>query len=169
MSATLQRDQAISLAKTHPRLALEKARSVSEPWFRAQALSWVARFTDGDPVSIAKQAAKAAAECGDDYQRSAVRSWEIAALAEREFASEAKKALEEALKLARAVQPASSRSEALFQLLQAAFAVGETEAGKVNSILADSCPAGEHWRCKRARRDALMMIRGEFQPRKFFG
>jgi len=36
-------------AHTRPRL-----EAVSEPWFRAQALAWVARFTDSDPVAIAK-------------------------------------------------------------------------------------------------------------------
>jgi hypothetical protein len=168
MSATLQRDQAGALAKTNPKKALDKARTVSEPWFRAQALSWVARFTDADPVSVARQASKAASECDDDYKRSAVRSWEVAALAEREFTSEARTALNEALKVARTVQPISSRSEALFHLFQAAFAISDSEAGKVNSILTDTCPADAHWRCKRAIRDAAKMINGELQPRKFF-
>lgn len=168
MSVTLQRDQACALAKANPQKALEKAHSVSEPWFRAQALSHVARFTDADPSAIARQAAKAASECDDDYKRSAVRSWEVAALAERNLASEAKKALDDAVKVARSVQPISSRSEALFHLLQAAFAIGKAEAHKVNSILIDACPAAEHWRCKRAIRDAAKMISGEIQPRRYF-
>lgn len=168
MSATLQRDQASALAKTNPKKALEKARSVSEPWFRAQALSWVARFTDGDPVAIAKQAAKSAAECDDDYKRSAVRAWEIAALAERGFTSEAKRALNQAVKIARTVQPTSSRSEALLDLFQAAFSIDHTEAEKVQLILGETCPPSEHWRCKRANRYAATMVSGENEPRKFY-
>ena len=168
MTATLQRDQAIKLAKVNPREALEKARSVSEPWFCAQALSWVARFTEDDPVPIATQAAKAAFECVDDYQRSAVRSWEIAALAERKCLERAKKSLREALKLAQRVQPLSSRSEALLLLLQAAFAIRRDEAIVVNSTLIDSCPVAEHWRCKRAVKYAGQMMGGELQPRNFF-
>ena len=168
MSATLQRDQATALAKTDPKKALEKARSVGEPWFRAQALSWVARFTDGDPGAIAAQAAKAALECDDDYKRSAVRSWEIAALAERDCKSKAKRSLEEAIRLARSVHPPSSRSEAIFSLLQAAFAIGEGEVRTVYSTLVESCPASEHWRCKRAIRDATKMINGQLKPRAFF-
>lgn len=168
MSATLQRDQATSLAKINPKMALEKARTVSEPWFRAQALSWVARFTDADPVEVAKQAAKAASECDDDYKRSAVRSWEVAALAERDFKSEAQNALNEAIRVARTVQPISSRCEALFQLFQAAFSIVEDDASKANTVLIDSCPTAEHWRCKRAVRDAAKIMKGELQPRKFF-
>jgi len=168
MSATQQRDQAIALAKSNPQKALEKATRVLEPWFRAQALSWVARFTEGDPLPIVRKAAKSASQCDDDYKRSAVRSWEVAALAERDLTFEAKKALTSAVKLAKTVEPISSRSEALFNLFQAAFAIGDAEARMVYSILADTCPAGEHWRCERARRDAALIINGKGKPRKFF-
>ena len=168
MSPTQQRDQTIKLAKISARKALEKARLISDSWFRAQALSWVARFTEDDPIPIATQAAKAAAECVDDYQSSAVRSWEIVALTERTCPERAKKSLREALKLAVRVQPLSSRSEALLLLLQAAFAIHRDEAVVVHSTLIDSCPVTEHWRCKRAVKFATQIIDGELQPRKFF-
>ena len=168
MSATLQRDQASQLAKTDPKKALEKARQVSEPWFRAQALSWVARFTDGDPIAIAVQAAKAASECDDDYKRSAVRAWEVAALAERDLLPQAGKALKAAVKLAKNVQPLSSRSEALFILMQAAVSIGRDEAVAVFEDLKSACPEGGHWRCKRAVRDAEKMLTGELAARPFY-
>jgi len=168
MSATHERGHAIKHAKTDPRKALEKARLVSEPWFRAQALSWVARFTDGDPIAIAAEAATAASEADDEYKRSAVRSWEITALAERDCPEEAKKSLSEAVERARTIQPISSRSEALFLLIQAACSITREQAVIVKEVLDSSCPAREHWRCKRARRDAQKLIDGEMEPRKFF-
>jgi len=168
MSAALQRDQASQLAKTKPKKALEKARQVSAPWYRAQALSWVARFTDGDPIEIAVQAAKAASECDDDYKRSSVRAWEVAALAERDLLPQAKKALKAAVKLAKNVQPISSRSEALFILMQAAVSIGRDEAVEVFEDLKSACPEGEHWRCKRAVRDAEKMLTGELAARSFY-
>jgi hypothetical protein len=168
VSATLQRDHACTLAKSNPKKAFAQARKVNEPWFRAQALSWVARFTDGDPVAVASEAAKAARECEDDYKKSAVRAWEIAALAERNCAKEARKSLSDALTLAKCVEPMSSRSEALFLLLQAAFTIGRNEAKTVYEILRASCPVDEHWRCKRAFRDGGKMISGELEPRPFF-
>jgi len=167
MSATHQRDHASTLAKSNPTKALAQARNVKEPWFRAQALSWVARFTD-DPVAVALEAAKAARECEDDYKKSAARAWEIAALAERGCMVEARKSLNEALALGKSVSPISSRSEALFLLLQAAFRIGPDQAKKVYEILSASCPAQEHWRCKRAVRDSGKMISGELEPRRFF-
>jgi len=168
MSATLQRDQASRLAKSNPKKALDTARKVNEPWFRAQALAWVARFSDGDTVSIASEAAKAAGECGDDYKKSAARAWEIAALAERGCLSEARKHLSEVLKRAKDVRPASSRSEALLLLLQAAFKIGRKEAEKVYETLRTSCSPDDHWRCKRAIRDGGKMVSGELEPRPFF-
>ena len=128
----------------------------------------MARFTDGDSVAIACEAAKAARECEDDYKKSAVRAWEIAALAERDCKREARESLNDALALGRCVEPMSSRSEALLLLLQAAFRIGRDEAERVYEILRVSCPVDEHWRCKRAVRHGGKMLSGELEPRPFF-
>lgn len=168
MSVTNQRDHASTLAKSNPKKALALAHEIPEPWYRAQALAWVARFTDDDPIGIASQAAKAAKECEDNYTKSAVRAWEIAALAERDCVSEAQKGLSEALSLAKSIEPISSRSEAMLLLLQAAFAIDEKTAEKIFAVLKASCPVEEHWRCKRAARDGEKMISGKLRPRSFF-
>ncbi len=168
MSATLQRDQASALAKSNPKQALAKAKSVSEPWFRAQALSWVSRFTDADPLPIAKMAAKAASECDDEYKRSAVRAWEIAALAERNLEANARKALKAAVRVAESVHPMSSRSEALLLLFQAAYSISREDAAFVLGRLDASCREAEHWRCRRSRRDAHKMMEDGVAPRPFF-
>lgn len=168
MNATLQRDQAIKLAKTDALKALATANSVEDPWFRAQALSWVARFTDSAPEPIAAQAAEAAAACDDDYKKAAVRAWEIAALAERKCLAKAKNALQEALAIARRVQPSASRSEALLILMQAAFTIDRDTAANVSVQLTQCCPITDHWRCRRAARRASQMLEGKLEPRKFF-
>lgn len=168
MSATKQRDQAISLAKSHPEDALKQARQVSDPWFRAQALSWVARFTDGDVVAIAAEAAKAASEGKDRYQQNAVRAWEIAALAERQYTREARHRLRDILPAVQYIEPASSRSEALLLLLQAGAAIAGDDAANVYALMQASCPPEAHWRCKRALRDGGKMLSGALPPRPFF-
>lgn len=167
MSATLQRDQVTSLARSNPKEALERAGKIDDPWFRAQSLSWVARYTDLDPIVPARQAAKAAAACDDDYKRSAVRAWEITALAERGQLAEAAKILKVSVALAKSVHPVSSRAEALFLLLQAAFSISPASAAMVGSALETSCPP-EHWRIKRALRDTRKMLDGQLEPRPFF-
>jgi hypothetical protein len=168
MNATLQRDQAAELAKTNPSKALEKARKIQDPWFRAQALSWVARFHDDNPMGVADEAAKAASECDDDYKRTAVRAWEIAALAERTFVSEARAALKTALGQSRSITPLSSRSEALMLLLQAAFRISERDARMIGDELEVSCGRDAHWRCKRAVRDAKNLFARDLEARPFF-
>lgn len=168
MNATRQRDQVIQLAKIDARMALAKASSMVDPWFRAQSLSWVARFTDADPAPIAAKAAIAAAACDDNYKKSAVRAWEIAALAERNNFVNAKKALREAVELARQVQPSASRSQALLLLMQAAFMIDRDAAANVSVQLTQCCRIGDHWRCKRAASQASQMLEGTLEPRKFF-
>lgn len=168
MSATTQRDNVCNLAKLDPSEALTKARAISDPWFRAQALSWVARFTDSDPTPIALEATHAAASCDDNYKRSAVRAWEIAALAERELVSQARQALTEAIALAERANPPSSRSESFTLLMAAAFRLGEDDAMETYQRLIRSCAENDHWRCKRAIRDGKKMLTGALQPRTFF-
>lgn len=168
MGAALQRDRVIALTKSSPRKALDQARKVAAPWYRAQALAWVARFIDCDPTAVASEAATAARECEDDYKKSAVRAWEIAALAERNCKTEARKSLSDALALASCVEPISSRSEALFLLLQAAIRIGQADAKRAYDTLRASCLVDEHWRCKRATYEGGKMISGELEPRQFF-
>lgn len=168
MNATQQRDETGKLAKLYPRKALEKARGIRDPWFKAQALSWVARFTDGDPVSIAKQAAKAASECNDEYKKTAVRAWEIAALGERGHRVEARRALDRAMSQSKLVTPSPSRAEALTLLLHAAFRIGKSDARLVADELKAACGNEQHWRCKRAVRDADKLFTEELRPRSFF-
>ncbi len=168
ISATSERDRAIGLAKHRPDDALKLARAVSDPWFRAQALSWVARFTDADPIAIAAEAAKAAAEAHDQYQKCAVRAWEIAALAERNQFFEARRRLEEILSDVMNVEPASSRSEALLLLMQAGAKIAIVDAEKICELMNTSCRPEEHWRCKRALRHGALILSGKRTPRPFF-
>jgi len=168
MSPPEQRDHAVSLVKSSPKEALAVARQVKDPWFRAQALSWVARFTDGDPVSIAAEAANAAREGDDNYKKCAVRAWGIAALAERARIQEARQCLSEILKDVQKVGPASSRCEALLLLLQAGLKIDRKDADQVFKIMEASCRPEEHWRCKRALREGAKLISGEIPPRPFF-
>ncbi|MDD5056270.1 MAG: hypothetical protein PHQ60_00260 [Sideroxydans sp.] len=158
MSATSQRDQASNLAKQNSLEALKKARAILDPWFRAQALSWVARFTDGDPIKIASEAANAASLCDDEYKKVAVRAWEVAALAERQKFNEASKALHEAITESKMVSPNSSKAEALTLLLHASTQIGSNEAIVVSKSLISNCGDDSHWRCLRAILDAASIL-----------
>ena len=158
MTATLQRDKVSKLAKCDCAQALRVAREISDPWFRAQALSHVARFMVDDPCPIAHEAACAAQQCDDSFKRSAVRAWEIAALAERGRAEKARQTLHAAMTEALLTTPASSQSEALILLLHAAARIGLTETLFVAEVLRNVLSADTHWRCTRAVKDAVAII-----------
>ncbi len=168
MSSSAKRDLVNNLARSDPREALEVAREIYDPWYRAQAYSWIARFTDGSPLDAVSHAASAANACKDKYQKTGVRAWEIAALAERGYLTEARDALETALEYSREIPQLSSRAEALMLLLAAAYRIGNDMLVKVVQELRDSCGEDSHWRCKRAIKEASKIVSNELKPRKFF-
>jgi len=158
MSATKQRDAVARQAKTDTSAALQSARSIADPWFRAQALAYVARYSDAQPKQIADQAAAAAEECSDAYKQCAVRAWEIAALAERFENKAALARLKSVLSKIGTVFPPSSRSEALSMLLHAAARIGATAAEDVADIIVHISNNDSHWRCHRAAVDAIGVV-----------
>jgi len=168
MNSTHQRDRACRLAQRDPRKALELARQITDPWFRVQALAEILMHTPGDPGGVARLASDAAAECPDDYQRTAVRAWEIAALAGRDRMDEARQVLKAALRQSWSVTPSSSRAEALLLLLHAALRIGPQDAKRVFEDLACACAHDGHWRCKRALRMASLLRERKCEPRQFF-
>ena len=168
MNATQQRDQACRLAKQDTYEALARARQIQKPWFKAQALSWIARFTDGSPIGIAHEAMKAAKEGDDDYKKTAVRAWEIAALAERGRQPEARQALAEALTSSSSIAPLPSAAEALTLLLHASFRLERKDVELVAAQLKTTCGDSSHWRCTRALGDADKLLSGKLEPRTFF-
>lgn len=160
MSATLLRDQVGILAKTDFNRAHVKALSISDPWFASQALADVLRYCPPSSVAMVNtQFSKRADWCSDDYQRAAVRAWQVRALAERDLAALSKAALHRALEYARRAEPPASRSEALFLLFQAACPLGVDSAAPLVTMLAEiwrSQP--EQWRCARALVSALAIL-----------
>lgn len=166
--ATVLRDRSQELAKIDPQAALQLARAIDVSWYRSQALSWIARYSECEAIEIAMEAAAVAASGNDAYQRVAVRAWEIAALAERGLLEEAQRSLKDALVAAQLVEPRASRAEALILLLHAALHIGEAEGNHVFAELVSMCGGNCHWRCKRALRDAHKLCSGETKPRKFF-
>ena len=166
MTPTRYRDQVAQLAKTNVAKAAELAEKIDDPWFQAQAWSHLARRAD-KPLPFARKAAKAAAQGRDDYQKSAVRAWEIAALAERKLKLQARRSLSEALELAASVTPVSSKAESLLLLFQAALKISRQDAAEAAEILRKAC-SSSHWRAVRARKNVELMLNGELMPREFY-
>lgn len=166
MTPTRYRDEVAIVAKVDEAKAATIAAKITDPWFQAQAWSHVARYAK-TPINYARKAARSAGLGKDDYQRSAVRAWEIVALAERDLRQQARTSLIDAVNIASTVVQDSSRAESLFLLFQAAFKISRNDAENVAGILKTTC-SSDHWRAVRARKNANEMLRGEILPREFF-
>lgn len=166
MTPTIYRDEVAKLAKTDQTKAVNIAEKIKDPWFQAQAWAYVARHAD-KPLVYARKAAISASKGKDDFQRSAVRAWEVAALAERGFKIQASRSLGDAVSLALKVEQVSSRSEAIFLLFQAAFKISDKDTKLVADMFVNSF-SSMHWREVRVRKYIEEMLKGNSQPREFF-
>ncbi len=166
VTPTIYRDQVAQIAKTDTEAAAEIARKITDPWFEAQAWSHVARYADR-PLVFTRKASKAAAKTKDDYQRSAVRAWEVSALAEREYIDQARQVLSEAVELAQTIEHEGSKAEAIMLLFSAAFKISKSDAESVAKAFEVASPM-THWREKRAMKDIALILSGEHPPREFF-
>jgi hypothetical protein len=159
MSASRARDRAAELAKADSVAALREARAIPDPWFRSQALAYVARFAAEKEIEgIVGEALDACRECGDAYRRLAAAAWPLCALVERGTFDRVRDSLASLLAEEADVHPASSRSEALFLLFQACFDLDAvTRESLVRKLVAAHAEA-RHWRSRRNLIDALTML-----------
>lgn len=95
------------------------------------------------------------------YKRLGAAAWPIRALIERGFLEPARRELSRVLAQSEAVTPANSRSEAVFLLFQAAFALGPQVREELLRQLAAMFAADPFWRQLRNLADALAMLRTE--------
>jgi hypothetical protein len=159
MSASRARDRAAELAKSDSPTALREARGIEHPWYRAQALAYVARFAPEKEIDgIVAEALGACAQCADAYQHLAAAAWPLCALVERGAFDRARAALADLPRREAEVQPASSRSEALFLLFQACFDLDSATREALLQKLVAAHAEARHWRSRRNLIDAVMML-----------
>lgn len=157
-----QQAKAVRLAKHDTPAAREAARGIADPWRRAQALAWVARYAaDEDVLRIARESLDAASRCQEPFQSTAAAGWPIRALIERGHGGPALDELDRLVAALPDVQPDSSRSEALFLLFQAGFRLGPEVACRLARLLLAIHEESRHWRTLRNLADALAMLAGQ--------
>jgi hypothetical protein len=158
MSATLERDAAMQLAKTDFPAALRLARKVSQPWFCCQALAGVARYAPEESViGIAEEAFAAALEAPDAYNQTAVMAWPLRALIERGYERRASEELPKIMKVASQIEIPVSRSEALMSLWQAFFPLHDHKT--ILAAFLKSCV--DHRRADYMLRQVIMILASE--------
>jgi len=159
MSSTQARDRAAHLAKRDTKAALAAARGVQDPWYRAQALAWVARFApDSEFQRLVRESLSACRECADQYKATGASAWPLRVLVERGSPERCRRELSAVLEGLPQVEPAASRSEAAFLLFQATFELGPDVRISLLRKLEAASGAGGHWRSQRNLIDAVAML-----------
>lgn len=159
MSATSAQDNAISLARHDPKAALARARTITDPWFRCQALAWVAWLTpdEGAFRPIIAESLKAAQGAADPYQWVGASAWPLRALIERRDGARAVAAIRKALASVPQIENPVSRADAMFLLFQAVFPQGVQVRADTLTVLMSACGAAGT-KGQRHLRDAALML-----------
>ncbi len=158
MNPSHARDLAIGLAKTDPQAALEVARTVEDPWFRAQALAWVGRFAPPQDFRAVLDEARAASfAAADDYKVVGSSAWWMRALIERGETERAALEVEGLLKRSAEIPNPVSRLDALFLLFQAVFARDAARPEVLIALVAASRVA-RSWKSGDKLREAALML-----------
>jgi len=157
--AVRQRERAIDRARIDFGEALALAQAVAAPWYRCQALAWVARFAPADRVGPV--AREAAAQGDDSYLRSASLAWPIRALVERRQTSAASQLLSEAVTAARRIEHPVQRIDALWLIAQASWPLGGAAQAAVAETLAGACRQARSWRAGAILRDLALLVARE--------
>ena len=160
--STRLRDKAIALAKRDVANARHIAESIPEPWFRTQALAVVAFHTaDNREFSrILKESYEASDSCSDPFQKVGVAAWPLSAQVNRGFVSDIQARVSELIVKSRTIPNDSSRSEAMFHVLQAVFPLGPDVFDPILGELSDAhkSRAGLSWRTCRNLRDTILFL-----------
>ena len=146
-------------AKTDTSQAIQLALTNHDAWFVCQDLAWALRYAPEPAVEeINELIERHAMACRDEYQRSAVRAWQVRALSERGLESQAKAVVAAALPVAVLATPQSSRADALFLLFEAAFFLGPETTLPIATALLDCREPRPHWRVTRNLVSAVAML-----------
>jgi hypothetical protein len=168
VSATSQRDRVAQLAKTDFNEALLQSRKISEPWYRAQALAWVARYAPKDKIlSTAQEAIKEAFTSQDAYQRVGASTWAIRALCERGHFQEASQLTTRLLNEAEKIAHPVCRLDALFLLWQGAELLPNEQNESILQRLIDACFAAQSWKGKWVLRNVVAILNDQDSERAY--
>jgi hypothetical protein len=149
-----------NISKLELNAALQAARAENTYFGQCQALAWVARYVrDQRNVMSTALAAAATASRDEDYYNAVFPlAWPIRALLERGETVAAEDMLKQALRTAKSITPASSQSEALFLLFQAAMHGSDRLWEAPYAALLKASLPTEHWRQGRNVRDAICIV-----------
>ena len=156
------REKIRRLAQVDPQLAVEKARTIQDPWIRCQSLSSVAEYatlTRDERVSIVREALLSADECKDPNRIVTVASWPLEVLCGGEDELLAKEVDRMLLVAAKESHP-TRRGDALFTLYTMLHRAKGPDGclRKILGAFKEACKAGHGWKRDRNLKDLAEML-----------
>jgi hypothetical protein len=150
MASVHGRAEVSRIAPSDPAKALALAHAIPDAWYRAQALSCVAKHAErSNALKILSEAVAAAYACSDAYNIVAVMCWPLEVACRRGHRAYAQRELEKILLLAPEVEPRASRAYALQCLWGGCYAADEEFAEPVWQAIRELCNPDHHWRAAR--------------------
>lgn len=157
-----ERDRVYRMVHEHGGAALQQARGIEAPLYRAQALAQVARFAAPDQVlPLAQESLAAAADCADAYDQVLASAWPLRCLMELGQQDQALTMLDVVLHAVPRVERSSGRSEALLVLLQAVFDAGVGVRQSIVYAMSELVDSDPHWRVQHNFVQALLLCKDE--------
>ena len=158
MTPTEARDGAIERAKADTPAALALARAIDDPWFRSQAMAWIARFaSETELPAILNEARESSWAATDKYKVVGSSAWRLRAMIERDKPDGAAAEMPELLSCAAEIDHPVSRLEALFLLFESIFEVERARRGTLDALIAASL-AAMSWKSGFWLREAALML-----------
>lgn len=159
MSSTQQRDLAIQKAKYNSEQAYKLALKISDHWYCAQALSWIARYSnDEDFDKFIQQAFKASFGNSDPYKVVGSSAWVIRSLVERKKYKYIDTNLTKLRQVSSTIYNPVSRGDALFLLFQGIFTIENQFEQLVLKDLLLACQNMNSWKKPLIIRDTALIM-----------
>ena len=135
-----------------------RREAIADPWFRSQAIAWIARFAAAAEVTpILKEARESSWVAEDKYKIVGSSAWRMRAMIERGEQQAAADELPDLLKSAADINHPVSRLEALFLLFQSVFEVDNCRRIVLDALL-EACHDAKSWKSGDRLRETAIML-----------
>lgn len=163
---TVKRDEASNRSFSSLGELMSFCDKIEQEWFRCQAMAVGAMGlpSTNECVRACLEAETAATMEPDPYRQTGCLAWPISVLVSRGCSEEANAMTARAVSATERVTPTSSRADALFHLLQAAWPLGDAIRRGVVTNLFNLLAADPHWRVRRACVNAACFFGSGDQP-----
>lgn len=168
MSSVNKRNLVVLQAKYNSKKAHKLAIKITDSWYRAQALAWIARYADDCSFDkFIKQALQASFNNEDPYKIVGSSAWATRAMIERKKYKGINAYISKLLQVSLTISNPVSRGDALFLLYQAIFPLKGIDQLVLDYLLS-ACEEMNSWKKPLILRDVALIIANRDLSQAYF-